>query len=55
MQVASTRFSQGSMSGKSLATSRNTDRNSPSENFMMLDFWMQWTRLRPALRAYSKA
>ena len=55
MQVASTRFSHGSMSGYSLATSRKTCRNRPSVCFMMLDFVTQWTRLRPLLRAYSNA
>ena len=55
MHVASTRFSHGSMSGKSLATSRNVDRNSPSVNFMMLDLVMQCTRLRPLSFAYWKA
>ena len=55
MQVASTRFSHGSISGKSLATSRKIDRNSPSVNFMMLDFWMQCTRLRPLSFAYWNA
>jgi hypothetical protein len=38
-----------------LATSRNVDRNSPSVNFMMLDFWMQCTRLRPLSFAYWNA
>ena len=55
MQVASTRFSHGSMSGNSLATSRNVDRNSPSVNFMMLDLVMQCTRLRPLSFAYWNA
>ena len=55
MQTASTRFSHGSISGYSCATSRKTSRNRPSVNFMMFAFVTQETRLRPWARAYSNA
>ena len=39
----------------SVATRRVQSRNSPSPSFMMLALWIAVTRLRPCLRACSKA
>ena len=51
MHMLSTMRSSNSMSGYSLATCRETSRNSPSVYFMMFALWTLVTFLRPFLRA----